>query len=177
MIAGMAPSPDWYTGFYTFWLIDEYSRTWYDHLRIQVKPWDAGTDAGTTYQSVDSDLDPAVVIERFVPRNAPAGGELMDPTGKNVPNVGEIECFLIVGDEDYILPDCDYFMDPCCNETASDCDNKLPYDREPLLSPEYREVLQNSQNSRLPGHHSGASTLQLSLAALLAGGLVQWIMM
>ena len=43
MMASIMPSPDWYSGFYSFWLIDEYSNTWYDHLKIQVKPWDAGT--------------------------------------------------------------------------------------------------------------------------------------
>ena len=25
VMAGMSPSPDWYTGWYSFWLIDEYS--------------------------------------------------------------------------------------------------------------------------------------------------------
>jgi len=37
VMAGMSPSPDWYTGFYSFWLIDEYSQTWYDHIKIQVR--------------------------------------------------------------------------------------------------------------------------------------------
>ncbi|CAB9522091.1 Spondin-1 [Seminavis robusta] len=142
MMAGMQPSPDWYTGFYSYWLIDEYSRTWYDHIKIQVKPWDAGTDAGQTYTALESDLDPPLNAERFIPRNAPPGGELLDPTGETIPNVGELECFLVVGEQDLILPDCDWFANPCCNETDTvSCGATLPNGAPPQISPEYAQVL------------------------------------
>lgn len=141
MMAGMSPSPDWFTGFYSFWLVDEYSRTWYDHLKIQVKPWDAGTDAGVTYMSLDSDLDPPEIAQRLTPRNAPEGGELLGPDGTTVPNVGEMECFLVVGDEELILPDCDWFANPCCNETdTTNCGATLPNGALPQISPEYTDT-------------------------------------
>lgn len=88
VMAGMQPSPDWYTGWYSFWLIDEYSLTYYDHFKIQTYPWDAGTDAGTTYQSLESDIESQEIIQRFVNRNAPEGGELRGPDG-DVPVVAE----------------------------------------------------------------------------------------
>ncbi|CAB9501072.1 Spondin-1 [Seminavis robusta] len=142
MMASIMPSPDWYTGFYSYWLIDEYSRTWYDHIKIQVKPWDAGTDAGQTYTALESDVDPPLVIQRFIPGNSPPGGELLDPTGETVPNVGELECFLVVGEQDLILPDCDWFANPCCNETDTvSCGATLPNGAIPQISPEYAQVL------------------------------------
>ena len=151
MVAGMGPSPDWFTGFYTYWLINEYTRTWYDHIHIQTKPWDAGTDAGTTYDSVDSDLDPPLILSRINPRNAPAGGELMDSRGISVPNVGELECYLIVGDEPFILPDCDWFADPCCNETTKECGTQLPYGRGPTITDEYLQVLRAKEETETQG--------------------------
>ena len=171
-MAGMSPSPDWYTGFYSFWLIDEYSRTWYDHIKIQTYPWDAGTDAGTTYDSLVSDLDPPLPIERFIPRTAPEGGELRGADGETVPVVAEWECFLVVGDEPFVMPDCDYFANPCCNETDKvNCGAMLPNGSPPKLSDEYREILENSGNG-------GSGAMQhFSLIALVAGlSAMQWIL-
>lgn len=143
-MAGLSPSPDWFTGSYTYWLIDEYSRTWYDHIKLQTYAWDAGTDAGTTYTSEDRDLDPPVPAQRFTPNTAPEGGELLGPDGDDLPPVAELECFLVVGDIDMSLPDdCDWFANPCCNETdTQNCGAKLPNGAEPEISPEWQEVLQ-----------------------------------
>lgn len=169
VMAGMSPSPDWYTGFYSFWLIDEYSRTYYDHLKIQTYAWDAGTDAGTTYKSLKSDLDPPLPIERFVPRTAPENGELRGPDG-DVPVVAEWECFLNVGDEDMILPDCDWFANPCCNETdKQNCGALLPNGAVPEISEELAGVQENSEIS-------GAFNM-FSLSAIFAGlTVVQWFL-
>jgi Spondin_N len=169
VMAGMDPSPDWYTGWYSLWLIDEYSRTYYDHIKIQTYPWDAGTDGGTTYDSLTSDLDPPLNIERFVPRTAPEGGELKGPDG-DVPVVAEWECFLVVGDVDMQMPDCDWFANPCCNETdTQNCGATLPNGALPSLTPELEQVRSNSPNS--------GAVQQLSFAATLVGlAVMHWIL-
>jgi len=174
-MAGMDPSPDWYTGFYSFWLIDEYSRTWYDHLKIQTYAWDAGTDSGTTYDSLISDLDPPIPIERFIPRTAPANGELRGPDGESVPVVGEWECFLVVGDVDLVMPECDWFANPCCNETDTvNCGALLPNGSPPQLSAEYQEVLANSGNG---GDKPSGAMQHFSVMGFVAGLVgMQWIL-
>jgi len=134
MAAGMQPSPDWFTGFYSFWLIDEYTQTWYDHFKIQVSPWDAGTDAGTTYESLDNDLNPPQPVQRFRPGMNPS--EELSGVDGSYPSVGELECFLVVGDTDIEMPDCDWFANPCCNETDNvNCEALLPNGAAPTLSP------------------------------------------
>jgi len=169
--AGLFPSPDWFTGFYSFWLINENTATWYDHIKIQTYPWDAGTDSGDTYLARDSDLDPQLQIERFRNKNnVPPNGEFFGPSGDEVPVVAEWECFLVVGDEPLILPECDYFANPCCNETDKvNCGNKLPNGATPELSPEYMEVIGG-------GGGSGAAMTGLSVLSVFAGFLIQWIL-
>lgn len=54
-IAGMQPSPDWFTGFTTFYYVDEYTRSYYEHFKIQTFPWDLGTDDGSTYVAMDKE--------------------------------------------------------------------------------------------------------------------------
>jgi Spondin_N len=173
MMASFKPSPDWYTGFYNWWLIDEYSRTWYDHLKWQVKPWDAGTDSGETYEALESDLDPPIPIQRFVPSTAPPGGELRGPDGESIPNVGEIECFLRVGEAAIIaMPECDWFANPCCNETDTvNCNVTLPNGARPNMTEEYRQVLENSPNAPSGAKHTFSFALVASLTFLM-----QWVL-
>jgi Spondin_N len=172
MMASFSPSPDWFTGFYDFWLIDEYSRTWYDHLKIQVKPWDAGSDSGETYESLDSDLEPPIPIQRFVPNNAPKGGELRGPDGVEIPVVGEIECFLVVGDNLIDMPDCDWFANPCCNETDTvNCGRTLPNGRFPNMTAEYKQVLDNGGNAASGAMQTFSFATVVSLTFVM-----QWIL-
>ena len=178
VMAGMSPSPDWYTGFYSFWLVDDFSRTWYDHIKIQTYAWDAGTDAGTTYDSLDSDLEPSIPIQQFVNNVGPENGELRDPNG-DITVVGEWECFLIVGDEPFIMPECDYFANPCCNETdTKNCGAVLPNGSPPQLSPEY-EGIQNARgiDTGSSGTMQPSGTMQhFSLTAVLVGmSFIQWV--
>ena len=172
MMAGMEPSPDWFTGFYSYWLIDEYSRTWYDHLKFQLNPWDAGTDAGETYTALESDLDPPLTVKRFVPNDAPKGGELRGPDGKSIPAVGEIECFLVVGDTLIDMPDCDWFANPCCNDTDKvNCNVTLPNGAVPNITREYQEVLENSDNAS-----SSRPLMTISFALVASLCVVQWML-
>ena len=71
---------------------------------------------------------------------------------------------MVVGDEDMILPECDWFANPCCNETdKKNCGATLPNGAVPELSPEYAEVLENSDN-RGSGAHQ-----QLTFGVIFAG--------
>lgn len=97
----MQPSPDWYTGFYLLDTIDEYDRTYWNRMIIHTYPWDAGTDEGDTYTSIDLDLDPPINVERIFKANAPPGGIFVSPDG-DVRPTAEWDCLLHVcpGTED-----------------------------------------------------------------------------
>ena len=56
-----APSPDWFSGFFDFGVIDGFDM-WYNSFIITTYPWDAGTDSGTTYLSDDMPIDPPLWI-------------------------------------------------------------------------------------------------------------------
>ena len=143
---------------------------------FQTYAWDAGSDAGTTYTSLESDLDPPIPITRFIPATAPEGGELRGPDGQSVPVVAEWECFLVVGDQDIVLPDCDWFANPCCNETDKlNCGVKLPNGAPPQLSDEYREVLEGTGE---PVPKPSAAMQHCSFTALVAGLFLslQWML-
>jgi len=116
-IAAMKPSPDWFTGLYSFWAVDEYTNTWYDHLIIQTYAFDAGTDTGTEYESITSDTLYKDLVKQFNTKNVPDEYIYLNAARDDVLPVAEWECYLHVGDSDLIMPDCDWFNDPCCNET------------------------------------------------------------
>jgi hypothetical protein len=127
-IAGMSPSPDWYTGFYLFDTVDEYDRTFWHNFTLFTYPWDAGTDSGKSYTAEDRDLDPPINVERFFPNNVPDSGAYLSPDGKQVLPVGELNCELYVCpvEEPFCVrpnwpPEnyCDVFKYPTC---ATYCD-------------------------------------------------------
>lgn len=60
-VSMIAPSPDWFVGVHDVSLLT--STGWVDELVIQLMPYDAGTDSGTTYRSSDSATDPAELIQ------------------------------------------------------------------------------------------------------------------
>lgn len=121
-MSAMNPSPDWYTGFYLMDVIDEYDRTYWNRIIIHTYPWDAGTDSGTTYNSIDEDMDPPGNVERIFPGNAPPGGIFISSDG-DVRPVAEWDCMLHVcpgEDEDCELENwppangCDLLKYPGC---------------------------------------------------------------
>jgi Spondin_N len=127
-IAGISPSPDWYSGFYLFDTVDEYDRTFWHNFTLFTYPWDAGTDAGQSYTAEDRDLDPPMNVARFFPNNVPDSGAFLSPDGKQVPPVGEFNCELYVcpvEDPNCVRPNwppknyCDVFKYPNC---ATYCD-------------------------------------------------------
>ena len=89
-ISSMQPSPDWFTGFYHLDVIDEYDRTYWNRMIIHTYPFDAGTDKGTTYTSIDEDQDPPGNVARIYSDNAP----FVSPDGSDVYPVAEWDCQL-----------------------------------------------------------------------------------
>ncbi|KAL7565324.1 hypothetical protein ACA910_014607 [Epithemia clementina (nom. ined.)] len=123
-IASMMPTPDWFTGFYLLDVVDEYDRTYWHRIMIHTYPWDAGTDSGDTYMSVDQDMDPPANVERITSSNAP-NGIFLSPDGRSVRPVAEWDCVLHVceEDEEECAPDhwppengCDRLKYPGCEE-------------------------------------------------------------
>merc|ERR1712013_168125 len=48
-ITMIAPSPDWFSGFYDFDAINPMTDTWFREFTIETYPFDAGTEEGDTY--------------------------------------------------------------------------------------------------------------------------------
>lgn len=68
MVTMIAPSPDWFVGVYDVLLYE--NGRWLDHY-IELYPWDAGTDSGTTYTSSNEVTDPPQPISLIT--DGPAG--------------------------------------------------------------------------------------------------------
>jgi len=128
-MAGIDPSPDWFTGFYLFDTIDPYSRKFWSEFKIHSYPWDAGTDAGETYLSNDYELERQEGVRRFTPENAP-NGVFVSPLGDEVLPTAEWQCILHscpIENPDCVKEDwppsngCDILKFPECN---SACDPK-----------------------------------------------------
>ena len=91
-IAGIRPSPDWFTGFYLMNTVDEYSRAFLSSFKIRTFPWDAGTANGTTYEDAGQDQDPPDLVQRLTPETAPNG--VFVSQRKEIRPVAEWECVL-----------------------------------------------------------------------------------
>jgi hypothetical protein len=89
----IAPSPDWFSGFNAYNVLDELSETWYSSFIIETYPWDAATDNGTTYESPDSptawDRPFQLTTERI-----PDSGIFLSPDGTAVNNVAIWSCWV-----------------------------------------------------------------------------------
>lgn len=84
-IAAITPSPDWFSGFYDFNMLDTSTDTWYDKVEIQTFPWDAGTDSGTTYESENDLTIPPYLITQLTPRTVPESGVFLSSDGDVLP--------------------------------------------------------------------------------------------
>jgi len=60
----IVPSPDWIVGVSGLELCLP-NCSWVEHKVLNLKPWDVGTDSGTTYTSPDSVTDPKEPIRRI----------------------------------------------------------------------------------------------------------------
>lgn len=61
LVTMIAPSPDWFVGVSGLSLLDEQGE-WRDEIVVQLLPYDAGTDSGPDFTSVNDDTNPAEAI-------------------------------------------------------------------------------------------------------------------
>jgi len=92
-IAGISPSPDWFTGFYLFDTLKEQGQTFWESFKIRTYPWDAGTDDGTHYEDPDRDTDPPGLVHR-IQLGETVDNIFLSPAGDEVPYLAEWECVL-----------------------------------------------------------------------------------
>ena len=64
LITMIAPSPGWFVGLDSYDLCGSDGR-WKDTVIMDLLPWDAGTDSGTSFQSSDIPTIPSDVIKRI----------------------------------------------------------------------------------------------------------------
>lgn len=59
----VAPSPDWFVGVHGLDLLE--NGAWVEEVVVELLPYDAGTDSGSTFTSPNADTDPADPITRI----------------------------------------------------------------------------------------------------------------
>jgi len=125
-MAGIDPSPDWFTGFYLFDTINPFSQKNWSEFKIHSYPWDAGTDGGEGYLANDDELESLGVVRRFIPENA-RNGVFVSPRGDEVLPTAEWQCILHtcpLEDPDCVKADwppsnrCDILKYPECNNAC-----------------------------------------------------------
>lgn len=129
-IAGMLPSPDWFTGFYLYRPLDRFDQTMWSRFTLKTYPWDAGTDAGQSYGDVAKDIEIPLDVSRITETQYPSSGAFLSPDKSQVMPVGEFDCLLHIcplEQRDCVKPDfpppnfCDVLRYPSC---ATYCDPK-----------------------------------------------------
>mmetsp|Transcript_14509 Transcript_14509/g.40350 ORF Transcript_14509/g.40350 Transcript_14509/m.40350 type:complete len:287 (+) Transcript_14509:109-969(+) len=102
-ITMVAPSPDWFSGFYNVSPItgtNDSSKqagkmVWYDSFEIESFPWDAGTETGTTY-TINNDPEPTnQPIQQITVATVPSNNILLDPSGTKVLPMANWKCTLV----------------------------------------------------------------------------------
>lgn len=103
-IARIVPSPDWFTGFYDFSLLDGNTNTWLTSFTIATFPFDAGTETGERYVVMNDPEDPFLVIDEFTARNPPTTGVFLSPDGDTVLPVARWQCTLTTTETGPVVP-------------------------------------------------------------------------
>jgi len=93
VIAKMAPSPDWFSGFHDFNAVNEERGTWYREFMIETYPYDAGTENGDDYDVVNSPTIPPQPITQITSENN-AAGIYKKSNGEDVLPVARYTCQL-----------------------------------------------------------------------------------
>lgn len=96
-ISMVAPSPDWFTGFYNVNPVDEDTMVWYETFEIATYPWDAGTEQGNTYAINNAPENPPVAISRLTKDSEQVSnnGILLSPDGEEVLPMASWKCELV----------------------------------------------------------------------------------
>ena len=72
LVSMIAPSPDWFVGVDNLNLLE--NGDWVDELVVDLDPYDAGTDSGTTFDSRDRETRPQEPIARITTPPLATGG-------------------------------------------------------------------------------------------------------
>jgi len=97
-ITKLSPSPDWFSGFHDFNTVNEKSNTWYEEFIIPIYPFDAGTEDGETYNTVNSRTFPAEQISQFTVDNVPSSKVFLNDKGDDILPVAMYTCTLSILD-------------------------------------------------------------------------------
>jgi len=108
-VSMIAPSPDWFTGFYDFNPVDAgATNNWYGEFIIDTYPWDAGTEQGDTYSGDNDAIDPKEPIMRLTKDTVPSNGVLLNSAQDDVLPVATWTCSLDADQSDcaeFFIPD------------------------------------------------------------------------
>merc|ERR1711935_82831 len=89
-ISMIAPSPDWFTGFYDFSPVED--GMWLSSFTIETYAWDAGTDSGITYSSSNQATSPKDNIFQLTPESLPSSKVFLSPDELTVEPVARWSC-------------------------------------------------------------------------------------
>jgi hypothetical protein len=157
-MAGMSPSPDWFTGLQHVPLVEEASGILYEHFKLQTFAMDLGIDDGDDYYTTirNPEVHPPLPIHT-VTNTTPRNFFVDASDGVSLQPVAEWECFLVLGEEEgenhFTTKPCDWLLDPCCetaegSELTRDCDGLLPNGVPPMISLDLQEVLRGVSNQK-----------------------------
>ena len=93
-ITMIAPSPDWFSGFYDFRLFNPATGTWWSNFTLNTFPFDAGTEKGTGYEIDNEAENPPLRIRRFTARSPLDTGVFLSPDQSRVMHVATWKCRL-----------------------------------------------------------------------------------
>mmetsp|Transcript_5372 Transcript_5372/g.7747 ORF Transcript_5372/g.7747 Transcript_5372/m.7747 type:complete len:526 (+) Transcript_5372:296-1873(+) len=93
-ITMIAPSPDWFTGFYDFDAVNSSTQSWLREFIIETYPFDAGTEEGGTYSLGNPPTNPAEPILRLDVDTVPSTGVFLNNSGDEVLPVARWTCTL-----------------------------------------------------------------------------------
>jgi len=95
VIAKMSPSPDWFSGFHDFNAINEETATWYSKFSIETYPYDAGTEDGMGYSTVNTPTNPRRPIAQFTSDTTqPPYNDIFVNTNNSILPVAKYTCTL-----------------------------------------------------------------------------------
>ena len=75
LVTMIAPSPDWFTGVHSLSLLE--NGQWQTTKEIILNLYDAGTDSGASYSSMDADTQPKEKIRQIDGFSARVNGQLV----------------------------------------------------------------------------------------------------
>lgn len=93
-ITMVAPSPDWYSGFYKVNPINKSSMVWYESFVIASYPWDAGTEEGDTFSGSNSAQNPKAPIMQLTKDTVPDNGVFLNSEETEVLPMATWSCTL-----------------------------------------------------------------------------------